>query len=239
MLALIDGDVLIHNVFHLSETLDDFKKKYFITLEEWLLRSFATDCKVAIKGSNNFRDEIHSEYKKSPSRLKQREALQDTYINEAYHWVAEQRNTYRSPFGEADDLLHCWAIKFRYRPYYVLVSVDKDLLQVPGHHFNPRRDTYSVQTWEGAVLSFCSQMLQGDTVDNIPGCRGIGPVKARRILESSESPGFAVIEKYKQIYGSNWEEEFMFNGRLLYLVRSVDDSFSLKLFIKRYIKGNL
>ena len=81
--------------------------------------------------------------RKSPSRLKQREALQDTYINEAYHWVAEQRNTYRSPFGEADDLLHCWAIKFRYRPYYVLVSVDKDLLQVPGHHFNPRRDTYS------------------------------------------------------------------------------------------------
>ena len=239
MLALVDGDVLIHNVFHLSENFEVFKKKYHDTLESWLLLSFSTDCKVALKGGNNFRDEISTDYKKSPSRMKQRETLQGTYINDAYLWAAEQVNACRAPFGEADDLLHCWASRFRYRPYYVIISVDKDLMQVPGHHYNPRQNRYSVQSWKDSVDSFCTQMLQGDTIDNIPGCKGIGPVKAKRIVEAAESPGVAVIEKYKQLYGSKWEEEFLFNGSLLYLVRSIDDSFSLQLFIKRYIKGRL
>jgi len=65
----------------------------------------------------------------------------------------------------------------------VIVSIDKDMLQIPGMHFDPVKKTRRVVLpVDGAHLHML-QTLSGDPVDNYDGIPGIGPVKAEAILE--------------------------------------------------------
>jgi len=69
----------------------------------------------------------------------------------------------------------------------ILVSIDKDLDQITGSHFNFVRGTiYDVTPAQG-LRTFYHQVLTGDKVDNVQGIYGIGPAKADRILEGCVS----------------------------------------------------
>src|SRR5699024_1694780 len=74
-------------------------------------------------------------------------------------------------------------------------------------------------------MFFYAQMLTGDSVDNIPGCKGIGPAKAYDILtdeERDENLRERVLKEYERVYGEDkgWD---IFNeqGQLLWLVRKI------------------
>jgi DNA polymerase-1 len=67
----------------------------------------------------------------------------------------------------------------------VIVSNDKDLLQVPGPHFNPRTEPRVgiVHVSErDADFNHHWQTLVGDSTDGYSGCPRVGPVAARKIL---------------------------------------------------------
>jgi DNA polymerase I len=78
---------------------------------------------------------------------------------------------------EGDDVLG-----ILYEESDVIVSVDKDLLTVPGLHLRDGKviEVSKVQ----ADLNFYAQVLTGDATDNYPGCPGIGAVGAERLLAS-------------------------------------------------------
>jgi hypothetical protein len=100
---------------------------------------------------------------------------------------------------------------------YWIVHVDKDLDQLPGWHYNPVKDEeYYVTEFEG-LYSFYKQILTGDRVDNIEGIRGIGPVKADKILKdcTTEEELYAACIK---AYNSNYDR-VLENGKLLWLRR--------------------
>jgi hypothetical protein len=64
-----------------------------------------------------------------------------------------------------------------------IVSIDKDLDMIPGHHYNPKKDvSYYINEQDG-YRNFYKQCLTGDTSDNIPGIYGIGPKGAARIVD--------------------------------------------------------
>lgn len=67
-----------------------------------------------------------------------------------------------------------------------IVSIDKDLLQVPGRHYNWVRDERLAVTPDIGLQKLYMQVLTGDSTDNIPGIRGIGDVKARSIITAEE-----------------------------------------------------
>lgn len=92
---------------------------------------------------------------------------------------------------EADDLLAMAATE---EPNSVICSVDKDLLQVPGHHFNFIKNEYQVVTEVEAHRNLYSQLLTGDTSDGIPGIHGIGPVGAKKLLKNHEHPFMMYVE---------------------------------------------
>jgi DNA polymerase-1 len=64
----------------------------------------------------------------------------------------------------------------------IIVSVDKDMLQVPGYHYNPvTKLRTTVEAIDGDHLHMV-QTLMGDQVDNYDGIPGIGIKKAEAIL---------------------------------------------------------
>lgn len=65
----------------------------------------------------------------------------------------------------------------------IIVSIDKDLDNTPGHHWNWVKGEKYYVTEDQAVRNFWQQVLMGDRVDNIVGLPGVGKVKAKRIID--------------------------------------------------------
>jgi hypothetical protein len=102
---------------------------------------------------------------------------------------------------EADDL--CGIFQ---RDDTVVAGVDKDLLTIPGSHYNWKKKEFTLISPLEADRNFYTQMLEGDKVDNIPGLdfcteetveeytlhftarRGCGPAAARSILRTADTP---------------------------------------------------
>jgi len=103
----------------------------------------------------------------------------------------------------------------------IIVTLDKDLNQVAGWHYNfVKKDKYYV-TEEDGLLSFYKQFLTGDSVDNIIGVRGIGEKKADKLLR-----GKTEAEMWAIIVEELGEDRAMENGHLLYMLRTQDDCFT-------------
>lgn len=100
-----------------------------------------------------------------------------------------------------------------------IASTDKDLDQVSGEHYDFVKDVRYTVDPERGLRFFYFQLLTGDRTDNIIGIEGIGPVKAKAILErvqSDESSLFyRVRETYEKHYKKRGDELMLLNGRLL------------------------
>lgn len=112
----------------------------------------------------------------------------------------------------------------------VIVSIDKDMLQVPGWHYNfVNRTMQKVETFADGFKSFCVQMLMGDKVDNIIGLKQVGIKTAKKILEQADPYPLrhprnlltAVAMKYKE-HGDTELKHFKENAKLLWLRRRKD-----------------
>lgn len=76
------------------------------------------------------------------------------------------------------------------------------------------------------MLFFCAQLITGDTVDNIPGLAGKGVVAAYTALKDItevEVAFIAVQELYEGKFGKDWGAEMLEQGRLLWMVDSLND----------------
>lgn len=117
-------------------------------------------------------------------------------------YVRENYEVFQKPGIEGDDTLGILATAdLEWLPVErVICSVDKDLDNVPGWHFNwrkPERLVYYINERE-ADRNFLLQTLMGDATDGYPGIPGIGPVKAERILNACESD-FALYPELPQV----------------------------------------
>ena len=135
---------------------------------------------VAVKGEGNFRKDLSSDYKKNrkPHEEHIRKAL--TY---GHSYMIEKHKAIMANAMEADDLVSIWAKECRdLEKDYVVVGIDKDLLQIPGWHMNFDRmdDQYIDEDMGNYKLML--QCLTGDNSDNIKGIKGVGPKKAEKIL---------------------------------------------------------
>ena len=132
----------------------------------------------------------------------------------------------------------------------IICSRDKDLLMVPGWHyvwnFENSKDTeyvdvaklvfphlkkkdrypFYVEELDGLRL-FYSQLLCGDSADNILGLYGVGPKSAavKRVLEAEDELSMfkEVKEQYELRFGSYWSMFMCENGRLLWMKRNDND----------------
>jgi len=61
-------------------------------------------------------------------------------------------------------------------------SKDKDLLQIPGTHFNLKTGLFYEITKEQGMRFLLYQLLEGDSVDNIVGLKSYGKVTIEKLL---------------------------------------------------------
>jgi len=137
--------------------------------------------------SNNFRYAVYPEYK--GNRRKQRRPAGYTALRE---WAMGCWPSQLLPNVEGDD-----ALGILYRGGDIIYSRDKDLKTVPGLHL--RESALEEIDEQAANLAFYCQALSGDATDGYPGCPGIGPVTAAKLLADCTSElemWSAVVEAY-------------------------------------------
>jgi DNA polymerase-1 len=117
---------------------------------------------------------------------------------------------------EADDAIGIEA--YRNEPDETLiVSIDKDLNMIRGHHYNFVKEERYYVTEEEAIRNFYLQILTGDKVDNIIGLSGIGPVKSKKLLVDCSNE-LEMYEAVLKAYDGD-EARVLENARLLWILR--------------------
>lgn len=108
----------------------------------------------------------------------------------------------------------------------VICSIDKDLLNVPGTHYNFKKEEFiSVSEVQGRH-NFMRQMLMGDKADNIEGIPKIGIKTAEKILAVKPyKVGSCVKQAYEETFGEGASKRLKLNKNLLWILRDPDIRF--------------
>jgi DNA polymerase-1 len=131
-------------------------------------------------GPSGFRRRIFPEYKANRAGMRKPigwRRIKDELLEEEFSYLHSEI--------EADDWLGIFSTAMTSaNEKHVIVSGDKDLNQIPGeHHWPWKEETSWTITNDQAERQFYSQILIGDSTDNIAGCPGIGAVTAKRIVD--------------------------------------------------------
>jgi 5'-3' exonuclease, N-terminal resolvase-like domain len=217
MHVLIDGDIIGYRIgFSTEEENEKIVISRVATFVETMLWEDleAETYQGYLTGKENFRNEIAvtAPYKgnRTAPKPKHLQLIRDYLISAWDFQVSDGQ--------EADDSI---AIEHTARNYQsVIASIDKDFMQLQGNHWNFVKKEMTFVTDEEALKNFYTQVLTGDRTDNIIGLKGIGPVKASKILSERESAAemyLACVEAY----GST--ERVVENARLLWLRRTPNE----------------
>lgn len=135
---------------------------------------------VFVKGQNNYRYKIYPEYKKNrPAKHPIIDVL-NKYLVEAFGAI-ESHN------AESDDYAYSYSQLPEYKGRCIICSVDKDMLQIPGIHYDYQKNKFHIIDEDTARYNLAIQMVMGDAADGIKGLRGYGPKKAERLITKGMS----------------------------------------------------
>ena len=117
--------------------------------------------------------------------------------------------------------------------YYFLniCTIDKDLKMIPGHHYNWVTKKKEFINDADAIRFFYTQLITGDTTDNIVGIYGKGIQAANKILQglsTEEEYLRAVALAYAVSDYEDPEEAMIENGRLLWIRREEGELWQIK-----------
>lgn len=224
ILALIDSDIITYRCGYTTEQDEEWvaaarvDELIFSILEE----TQATSSRLFLTSTDhsNFRFAIYPEYK---AHRKQPKPKHYEFIR---NYLVEEYNAEVVYGEEADD-----ALGYSQTERTVIASVDKDLLMIPGKHYNfVKKEMYNISPQQG-LYNFYWQLLNGDTGDNIPGCPGIGPKSIEKLIHSdmSEEELFCVVRNtYLSQYIKKQKlealEDMLRNGRLLKIKQHKEES---------------
>lgn len=130
-----------------------------------------------ISGPFNFRHDIYPLYKAN-----RKDVIKPRHLDDCNLFLINEWNVQITQGYEADD-----ALGFNRTQDTVICSIDKDLLQIPGIHYNfVKKEVKVINELEG-LRDFYRSALVGDVADNIKGVKGIGKVKAAKLIDDLTS----------------------------------------------------
>ena len=238
-ILLIDGQNILHQSFHKFEKLKSTDGKpsgaifgFFKSLHMYLERFTPDEVYISFdNGHSPLRDKLLPNYKghrknisyDRESLFKQRDVILRILRILRINYLFDK---HKLTVYEGDDILAYLYYKYLNGDYYItLVSSDKDFNQLLVNDrikiFNPRKEKYIRRTNCKEIFGYSPEetvdflTLVGDTSDDIPGYPGIGPVKARKLLDkfgsihnfidqSGDLNMVSLYERNKQLIDLKW-----------------------------------
>ena len=225
MQALIDGDLVAYRCSASAEAepVEIAKVRADKLMRQLLDDTKADSYRCFLSGGHNFRKDIDPNYKANRTQPRPIH-LEDVREFLVLEWKAEVTDGI-----EADDAMGIAQDKEGKET--TIVSLDKDMLQVPGLHYRwgisgagwVKDPQWLNISYEEGLLSFYISALVGDVSDNIRGAAGIGKAKAPRLLSGLHTEQ----EMYKvslEMYNGD-QERLNTNLKLLWIMRKEGDIF--------------
>ena len=170
----------------------------------------------------NFRKDILPDYK--ANRTAQRKPLTLKFCKD---YIFKKYNGMSRPRIEADDILGILATSQKIvKGNKIIVSIDKDLDQITGLHYNPKNKEFYKITEKEAEFNFYYQVLVGDQTDNYSGLKGYGDVKTRKALADCKDYWKTIVDLYKK--EKQTEEDALVQARVAKILQTSDYDFKKK-----------
>lgn len=195
-----------------------------------------------LTGKGNYREELATIAKYKGNRD---EMVKPVHYEAVRNYYVEQYGAYVVEGIEADDevSIRAWELFRNTDEDYVVATIDKDLDQIPGWHYDYKKHVfYEIDPLDGELF-FYAQTLSGDATDNIKGCYRIGIAKAKKLVEEwfegyQDNAQWRIriwdriVETYaenmvqypdKHEHGLSAEEAALENARLVYMQQRRDE----------------
>lgn len=200
----IDADIIAYSV---GFAADGDPVNYAIasarSMAQDIINHVGAEGFLYLTGKTNYRTtEADPEF---PYKGNRADAKKPRHLMDIREYLIDQLGAIVSEGEEADDLLGIGAVQSGHG----IATIDKDLLGVPGWHYNWRTGVEVEVSEEEANRFFYLQMLTGDGTDNIPGLyKRVGKKATKKVkepLESMDSPA-AMYEHVRQVYLDGYDE---------------------------------
>lgn len=228
-ILIVDADSIIHSCVHPKReemrepyTEDEIYtiiipkiKERLFSLKEEVSKGFnILEMYCFVGGKGSYRKNLYSEYKANRK-------IKLDILPKVYEICCTDRdiNFKKSPdLLEADDQLAI--LSKEYDALCILSYIDKDLDSIGNSIvYNYNKNIWYTVSKEEARKSLVCQLFSGDSTDNIPGLRGIGPKKALKFYEECTN-NFSIMRKLLIEYGkqySNAKEQVKLTYKLISL----------------------
>ena len=231
---LIDADIFVYKATRLSEREINWEG------DSWTLHSDMAEVKTIIddqiwkvldktkigavlpivtlcfSDKKNYRKKINPDYKSN-----RKGGRKPMCFSNAIDYCKSEYNCVSYDWLEADDVMGIMSTEPS-KESTIIVSEDKDLLTIPGLHWDFKEEKIFKWAKDQADYQFFYQVLVGDTVDNYKGCQGIGPISAEKILRenigSVSDMWEVVLEAF--LKSGQGEKEAIRNARMARILRA-------------------
>lgn len=219
MIALLDSDIYAYRAAAACENEEE--SQAIRSVDSLIINTlmcgvdkcgYVDSWKLFLTGKGNFRNDIAITAIYKGNRA---DKAKPKHLAAVRKHLMREWNANMSEGQEADDSIAIEATTLG--DDGVIVSLDKDLDQVAGWHYNfIKKEAYYITEAEG-LLRLYMQILTGDTADNIIGLRNIGNVRAKKMLEDAEDET-EMFQRCVEAYDGN-EDRVVENAHLLFLRR--------------------
>ena len=215
---IIDADSMVYSSAF-AEDLDSAQEIYDSKIEavlDYFEAKGDVDSFTVCSGSKgNFRKYLTDTYKANRKDIKHPEWLKHIHNYSKTDWNAKW-----IVGAETDDLVATLFYDKKEGVENVLVSIDKDYLQLEGWIYNYGKNTLTYNSKLDALRAFYTQMIVGDSSDNIKVCNGKGKAYAKKLFKDCETEYQfirRVFETYQEHYKSKAREKYILTYKLLKL----------------------
>lgn len=186
-----EEDYLSHALGNAKQMIQDAVKEF----DKDSARFFLT-------GAGNYREQIATlaPYKGNRTNRKPK------YYSQLRSYLVHQWGAEVVEGMEADDMVSILQYA-RKDKGTVIVSIDKDLSNTPGYHYNPRKQDFRYITKAEADLNFWKQVATGDRTDNILGLHRVGDKTVQKALAECGGDVERFKEWVQRMYDKQYRDE--------------------------------